>query len=194
MAWKRYRLIDLTILLLLMVVLEVLSLRLLGTTNQLFVLSIVMPITLIAYMRWNWCGVIYAVLGGVINVILINMFNEGFYLYSHWQQLVSYSVGNAASIIVLLYFRKGLESKEKLRKSIPLIIAYVTTSFLAVCILRTILGSVLQGANFFDLLLSHLTRETFNYIFTLLVLIVTSKQDQVFADQKEYFETHNVRR
>ncbi len=194
MAWKRYRIIDLLILLILMCALEVLSLRLLGTSNQIFVLSLVMPIALIAYMRWNAFGVIYALVGGAINVILINAFDGGFYLTTHWQQLVAYTLGNSASIIVLLYFRKGLEAKEKLRKSIPLIIAYVATSFLAVCLFRSVLGSVLQSANFFDLLLSHLTRETFNFIFTLLVIIVTSKQDQVFADQKDYFETHNVRR
>ena len=184
MTLTRYRATDLTILLVIMVVLESASLIALTKVGSQFVLSVVMPVTLIVYMRWNGYGLIHAVVGGITQALVISLINDAFTIGEAVKFSVVYGLGYAASAISMTFFIKG--GKERVKDRIYMTALYALTAFAATCLIRATVLAI-YGESFTDALISHLTREALNFVFTFLVLIIASRQNNFFVDQKEYF-------
>ncbi len=195
MGLKQYRTIDLTVLFLIMGVIEVASLLVLRINISSFYLSVVMVVTLIVYMRWGAYGILFGVVGGIIDAVLTLNVNSAvdanvFELSNIIKWSITYAVGYLATAISMLFFKLG---KKELSSKLYLVFLYELSAYVLMIIARCVVLAV-YGQNFFNALIGQSTREILNLLFTFFVLLVARKQDSVFADQKEYFETHKVRR
>ncbi len=195
MGLKQYRTIDLTILFIIMCVLEVASLLVLHRNISSFYLSIVLLVTLIVYMRWNFYGCIFGIVGGIIDAVLISSINSivdpnAMAMSAVVKWSIAYVVGYLMTAVSMAFFKMG---KKKFSSNLIYIFFYVLSAYILMCLGRSLVF-VFYGENFFEVLISNFTREALNLVFTFLVLLVAKRQDSIFADQKEYFETHKVRR
>ena len=194
MGLKQYRNIDLTVLFVIMSVIEVASGLVLSKAMSSYYLSVIMVVTLIVYMRWGFWGAIFGFAGGIMQAILILNIQSAvdpnaFEMQNVIKWSVAYVVGYLATMFSMFFFKIG---KKKLSEKLGYIFLYVLSSYLLMAVGRSI-ALAFFGQNFFNALMGQ-TRELLNLVFTFLVLLVAKRQDSVFADQKEYFETHKVRR
>ena len=183
MGLVRYRITDLTILLVIMCVIEALSIVVLKRFGSQFVLSVIVPITLIVYMRWSGYGLIHAFAGGILYSVVIHWYNGALTFSSVARDATIYCVGYLCTAAALLLFIKG---KDKVNKSRWLTALYAFIAFAAMCIGRAVTATVF-GEDFFGVLLGYLTRESLNFVFTVIVLWIARRQNGFFTDQKEYF-------
>lgn len=196
MGLKQYRTIDLTILFIIMCAIECASLLVLSKVISSFYLSVVLLVTLIVYMRWGFYGAIFGLVGGIIDAVLISNINSvtdssALELSNVVQSSIVYVVGYLATMVSMLFFKMG---KGNLSSKLWAVFLYTLSAYVLMCLGRSVVLTV-YGQNFFSALIGQLfSQDLLNLVFTFLVLLVARKQDSVFADQKEYFESHKVRR
>ena len=183
MSLSRYRATDLTILLLVMCAIEAISLFVLKRVGSQFVLSVIVPVTLIVYIRWNAFGLIHALVGGVLEAAVITYYNGDMTVFTLVRSATIYGAGYACTAAAMLTFIKGKDAVAGKWWSTAL---YALIAFVAMCIGRAVTATVF-GEDFLDILLEYLLREALNLIFTILVLLIARRQNGFFADQKEYF-------
>ena len=190
----RYAATDMTVMFLIMAAIETLSLLVIKSSNQIFYLSVVMIVTLLEYMRWNWFGILFAALGGVTDVVFINLANGTLNAENFLTGAAVYGGGNAFTVLVMIYVL--LLKKDKLKSSPLYVVIYTFLAFILAAIGRTAINLFfgLGASGFFTAFVHQLSRESLNVLFTAVVLVFANKQKGMFEDQKEFFTSKYDRR
>ena len=183
MSLNRYKATDLTILLIIMCAIETISLLVLKRVGSQFVLSVIVPVTLIVFIRWNAFGLIHAFVGGILEAAVITYYNGDMTLFTVARSATIYGVGYLCTAAAMLTFIKG---KDAVTGKWWLTALYALIAFIAMCLGRAVTATIF-GEEFLSILLEYLLREALNLIFTVLVLLVARRQNGFLSDQKEYF-------
>jgi len=183
MGLKRYKATDLTVLLVIMCAIEGLSLFILKRVGSQFYVSVIVPITLIVYMRWGLYGLIHAAVGGLLETVVITYLNGDMTAAIVARSAAVYGFGYLSTAAAMLLFIKG---KNFVTGNLWITLLYAFIAFAAMCIGRSVIATTF-GENFFEILPEYLTREALNFVFTFIILWIARKQKTFFTDQKEYY-------
>lgn len=181
MSLGKYRTIDLFILLLIMSVLELICWFALAKLSATFAISVCATVALIVIIRWNAWGLIHAGLGAVLTVSLTNLFSGNGIEIS---KILIYGCGNLAIALELVYVR--LIGKQKIYKGGWYLVLYTLIGFLSICLGRTLVAVFFDNP-FLTFLKEQIVAEALNFVFAIIILFITNRQDSVLRDQKEYF-------
>ena len=175
---RQYRLTDSLIFAAILAAFElILHFALIGY-NGAFTFSPLVPIVVLVIMRWGWQGVFYAVGDGILFCLL-----KGF----GWQYFVSYGIGNAF-IMVLLLATKFL-GKEKIAGKWYFSALFVLAGWLLVAFGRTIVAACC-GMDFVGTLVAQLVDPSslLSLAMALIIILVMRRLDGMFEDQKHYLK------
>lgn len=182
MSLKKYRIVDLFILAIIMTVLEVICIVFSTLLNAFFVLSLATVFVLIVMMRWSAFGLIHAVLSGVVFALTENYLAKT--LNTSIDEIVVYGIGNSFIAVELLLFK--FIGKEKICKGNWYLVLYAFVGYVSVCLGRAVMG-IFFDVNFFSGLLQQFTTEALDFVFSIIILFITNRQEGMFCDQKKYF-------
>ena len=142
--------------------------------GQLFTVSVMLLVTLIVLIRWNWFGVLFPIIDGAVYCWMCGASGAQFGVYI---------LGNAfVSLIALLFLAVP---KEKLTGHWYTTIGYAVLGYVLLVIGRTLVG-LCFGWNFVDTLVGTLSGESLNLVFAIVGLLITRKFNGMLADQKKY--------
>ena len=176
-ALTRYRIIDVIIFTAIVALAEyLLSFASNWQALANYTLSVVLAVSLIIMMRWDYLAVIPIVVGSAIFVLA----NHG-----SWQNYIIYIGGNLFVLINMLYFLMG---KDKIKK-LPYLLLYIISGYLLIAFGKSIACLLLLNLDFFSTLLSIMFGDIINLILALFIVIIMSKQKGVFEDQKAYLNS-----
>ncbi len=184
MSIRQYRLTDSLIFAAILVVFElILHYALIGFSGA-FTFSSLVPIVLLVIMRWGWQGVFYAVGDGILFCLL-----KG----AGWQGYVSFGVGNAF-IMVLLLATKFL-GKEKIAKKWYFTTLFVVAGWLLVAFGRTVVAACC-GLDFTGTLIAQLSDSSslLSLAMAIIIILVMRRFDGMFEDQKHYLKRLDAER
>ena len=150
-------------------------------TNNIFTISLLIPIALIVLMRWGLYAGITIVLASVSYVYAISTHNSDV----TYKNYLIYIFGNLLLLINMLWFIKG---KEKVRKNLFISIGYVITGFLLIEIGKTVFSIIFLGGNIFNILIGFLGSDALNLIIGLVIILIARLQNGIFEDQIEYIK------
>lgn len=174
-TFEQYRRIDLTILSILLVISE--GLTTLATTKWFvavpFAISTTLLFMCIGMMRWGGYSFILAALGGATFALASG---------ADAKRFVIYILGNLFSLLALFFIRAV--GKTKLRKSIPLLVAYAVITYLSVCIGRWLVSLIFEFS--LGSLLAYLGIDVITLLFTAVVVPLLRNVDGMIEDQREY--------
>ncbi len=174
-SFKQYRAMDLFIFALIFAIIEAALTSLANKFINGYCVSLFYVIIALVVMRWGWCGVFHAIIGGIVFVIA----SQGDYL-----QMIAFAVGNTASMLVLIFTK--LVGKEKIKDSFLLSMLYLIIIYLATCLGRATLLSILKQVSFFEILITAITTDAFSLVIGFVIIFICRKQDGLFEDQKDY--------
>ena len=138
-----------------------------------YTISLVLAVSLIMMMRWDFLAIIPNVVGSVV-FILVN--------HGAWQNYIIYIGGNLFVLINMLYFLMG---KDKIKK-LPYLLLYIISGYLLIDFGKTIACLLLFNLDFFSTLLSFMFIDIINLVLALFIVLIMNKQKGVFEDQKTY--------
>lgn len=171
----QYRNIDLTILVVVMAVSQVLIVK--ASTgwfsDQLYVVSPVAAVTALVMMRWGvWAG-IHAFLGGILFTALSG---------GAWQHYLIYGIGSLLSLAALPMLKAI--GKEKIRKDLILSLTFALCVQLLMQLGRAGLAKLL-GFSWLEAL-GFITTDILSELFTVLIIGIVRRIDGLFEDQRMY--------
>jgi len=173
---KQYVLIDILIFAIILCVLEAASRWALDLfPRELFTISVVLPITLIAMMRHGAWGAALAMLGGAVYCLANNASIDVY---------IVYIFGNACVAINLLWFKKA--GKDKLMQSTGLIVLYVITGYVSMNLGRSVLALIFGYPQFFATMVRYFTTDALSAVMSIIIILIARRQDGVFEDQMVY--------
>ena len=171
-----YRTIDLVLLSLITCAAELINLLVLKRVfpGELFTLSIVVPMSLIAMQRWNAPGGVVAVAGAIAYCTG----NGG-----SFESYIVYTVGNAAVLICLLWYLKN--GKKRIEESAGLQVLFTLGGFAAVEAGRT-LAAFIFDRNIKSIFLTFIVSDSLNIVIGVIIVIIAARQKGLFTDQLSY--------
>lgn len=175
-SYNQYKLADIMMFLLIMCVCELVNILAIRSwfTGMTFSVSVMLLVSLVVIIRWNWLGVLFPVIDGVLYCLMMGA--EG------WQYAV-YVIGNAFVALTAVDFL--FIPKEKIvgrwwATALYALVAYVLLVFgrsvVAVCFGKSFVGTILATA----------AAESLNLTFALIGLLVLRRVEGMLADQKKY--------
>ena len=174
-TFKQYRVIDLTIWSIFLVLSE--GLTTVATTKWFvgvpFAVSTTLIFLCIGMIRWGAWSSVLAVVGGLTFVVASG---------ADAKRCIIYLVGNLFSLAALFLIR-GV-GKDRLRKSNWLLILYALTTYLSVCIGRWIVSLIFEPA--LNSIIAYIGIDVITLLFTAVALVVLSKVDGMVEDQHDY--------
>lgn len=176
LSFKQYKAMDLIVFAVIFTVLEGVLVTLSNKLiNVNFAVSLLYTVAALVIMRWGAVAAIHLALGGIV-----------FCLASHGDilQYVGFSVGNCFALFSLLYTH--FLGKKKVRDSFTLSGIFVIIIYLTVCIGRSVSLSILKGVNLWQLFIATLSSDLLSLVITLIIVLISRKQDGLFEDQKGY--------
>lgn len=174
----QYVLIDMIILTVILCVLEWAGAKALNAfPRELYAISVVLPITLIAMMRHGTPGVLLAAVGGLIYCQLNGAAGDVYLIYI---------LGNSLIALNLLWFKKP--GKERLTQSAGLIVLYVVSGYILMDLGRSIFAFVLGVRPFFSTMVRYFTTDTLSAVLSVIIVLIARRQDGVFEDQMHYLK------
>lgn len=176
MSFRKYKVIDLSIFIILYIALEFLIS--LGATKwfpeQPFIVSIMLPMLLIVMMRWDKWSIFFAIISGVFYPLIY---------HGDWSEYLIYLLGNLGFMILLLFlFKVG---KKRIKDSIFLTVCYTLIGFLLLEIFRGLGAIIFNGSNII-IIWKFIWTDMLSLIFSLLVILISRHLDGIFEDQKAY--------
>lgn len=175
LTFEQYRNLDLSVFAVLLLVFEILVFK--AATkwypDQLYTVSLVPALVTVVIMRWDFFGLIHALLGGLVYSYLA----EGTVL-----QFMCYIGGNLFCVLAVLFMK--VVGKEKICKNSALSILFA--AFVSLCMQcgRAVI-SVSMGFGF-AASANFITTDILSGVFAVVVIIIARKLDGVFEDQKTY--------
>lgn len=175
LTFKGYRLLDLSIFTVLMIVFEYIGVKATLWFNEVYSISLFLTIALIVMMRWGAWSVI-TIIAGVLTYCLANQ--------AVWSNYVVYLGGALFLLFNLFWFLLG---KEKIRQGyFPFL--YVLSGFLLLELGRSLITIIIT--NKFPLI-GFLGTDVLNFLLTLLIIYIVRKQNGLFEDQIAYLKRIN---
>ncbi|MDR1094731.1 MAG: hypothetical protein LBL66_11350 [Clostridiales bacterium] len=174
MTERAYKTIDTLILTSVACALEAVNVLLMkAVKNEIFTLSVTVPIALIVMVRWKWPAAVAAVAGG-LTYCLCNAAAPAQYLV--------YGLGNAGVMLNLLWFKSAAPGK--IRGSLWLSLLFALTGFLSAIAGRAAVSMIVS----FDLknIPLLLASDALNVVIGLVVIAVARKQNGLFEAQPVY--------
>ena len=173
----QYRIIDLSIFAVIMMLTETLIIR--AATEWFsaaaWTVSVVPAVTAIVMVRWGpWC-VIHAVIGGIVTVLVSR---------GTGQQFLIYGIGNLAALAVWPLLRRW--GWKKLKDQILVNFTFAFLVLLSMQAGRTLIALILGELS--EDFLIFITTDSVSYIFTLAILWIASRLDGILEDQVHYLE------
>ena len=150
-------------------------------TNNIFTISLLIPIVLIVLMRWGLYASITVVIGSVAYVYAISLHSDGI----TYKNYFAYILGNLFILINILWFIKG---KEKVKKNLFISIGYVVSAFLLIEVGKTIFSGIFLGGDFFRILIGFLGSDALNVVIGLVIILIARLQNGIFEDQIAYIK------
>ena len=176
----QYRAIDCSLFALMLMVFETVILRAATVwfPKEAWTVSVVPAITAMVMVRLGpWC-LIHAALGGIVTVLALK--GSGI-------QFLIYSIGNLAVLAVWpLQKKRGWEA---LHGNVLMNILFAILTVLAMQAGRA-LAALATGTRPEGVLL-YFTADSITYIFTMVILWITSRLDGILEDQAHYLERIN---
>lgn len=174
----QYVLIDMVILTLILCVLEWLIRTALNAfPRELYTISIVLPIALIAMMRHGALGVLLAAIGGLVYSVLNG---------AAWDVYLIYILGNSLIALNLFWFKKP--GKERIRQSTGLTVFYVVSGYIWMELGRSLFAFVWGARPFFATTVRYFTTDALTAVISVIIVLIARKQDGVFEDQMQYLK------
>ncbi len=174
-TFKQYRTIDLVIWTVLLVIFE--TITTFATTKwfvgQAVAISISLALICIVMMRWSGYAAILAVVGGAVYCFASKATPE---------QYLIYCVGNLFALVAMVLFK--LFDKERIRTSIPKLVAFVIVAYLGMAFGRGLVTLFFGGdINGF---LVFVTTDIISLLFAAVIMILLRKTEGMIEDQKAY--------
>lgn len=146
-------------------------------TIDKYYVNFMLAIALTVIMRWGWVGGIYAVVDGVLLCAI-----QG----GAWQSYLSYIIGNACILSVLLLTK--FVGKEKIRGKCYLTLAYIAAGWVSVNFGITCMSAIF-GQNFLSALASSFGFGVYgalSFAAAIAVIMILRRLNGMFEDQKHY--------
>ena len=174
MTIPQYRATDLLMFALILAVFETVIVRAAGWfPMEAWTVSCTAAVTAVVMVRWGPWGAIHAVLGGIVYCLAVG---------GKASQFVIYCAGNLGGLAGLAVVKQA--GWEKLRKSFPMMMLYGVTVLLGMQAGRGLVS--LAFGHSFAAALGFITTDAISYIFTLVILWITSRLDGILEEQHHY--------
>lgn len=175
-SYNQYKLADLFIFLIIMCGCEMINVLAIRKwfPDMLFTISVMLLVTLIVIIRWNWLGILFP----VIDAVIFCWMNGG----EAWQ-FGHYILGNAFVALTGLLFL--VVPKEKVIGRWYWTALYALCGFAMLLLGRSIFGAVF-GQGFVLSLKVAVMSESLNFAFALIGLLVLRRVGDMLCDQKKY--------
>ena len=174
-TFKQYRTIDILILVALTTIFE--GIATMATAKwfalQPVAISIGLAMTCIVMMRWGIPAALAAFASGFVFCILSG---------ATLQQFVIYCIGNIFALLGMVWFKAF--GKEGIRKSLWLIVLFVSTAYVGQVLGRSLIA-VIFGDNI-STIVTFATTDIMSLVFAILVIALFRKTDGMLEDQKAY--------
>ena len=147
-----------------------------NTVDKYYV-NFMLAIVLTVIMRWGWIGGIYAVVDGIVQCAI-----QG----AGWQAYLSYIIGNACVMAVLLLTK--FVGKERLRSRWYLTLVYILAGWVAINFGITCMNAIF-GENFVSALAVNFgfgVYGAFPLAGSVVAVLIMRRLDGMFEDQKHY--------
>lgn len=175
-SYGQYRLADIMVFLLIMCVCEAVNIfaAKFWFQGMLFTISVMLLVSLVMLIRWNWLGIIFPIADG-----LLYCWMNG----ASASQFAIYALGN--SFICLIWFLFKLLPKEKLVSGWYFTILYAILGYLLLLLGRATVAACF-GLSFSEVFVSMLTGEALNLAFAVIGLLILRLFNGMLVDQKKY--------
>lgn len=174
MSFNQYRLIDLGIFAVILIIFEsIASKAALSFTSQPYSISIVSAITCIIFMRWGIWGCFHAVLGGFVYCFVTGGAAD---------QYIIYMVGNLFSLAALLLLKRI--GPDRIREKVFLSLLLSVLVSLLMQLGRGIVAVVFGASP--NMIAGFVFTDSVSTLFAMVITGIVRKLDGVFEDQKSY--------
>lgn len=174
MSFNQYRLIDLGIFAVILIIFEsIASKAALSFTSQPYSISIVSAITCIIFMRWGIWGCFHAVLGGFVYCFVTGGAAD---------QYIIYMVGNLFSLAALLLLKRI--GPDRVREKVFLSLLLSVLVSLLMQLGRGIVAVVFGASP--NMIAGFVFTDSVSTLFAMVITGIVRKLDGVFEDQKSY--------
>ena len=146
-------------------------------TVEKFYINFMLAIALTVIMRWGWVGGIYAVIDGVVQCAI-----QG----GSWQAYLSYIIGNACILSVLLLTK--FMGKEKIRSKWYFSLVYILVGWVSVNLGISCMGAIF-GKSFLSALGTSFGFGVYGALplaAAIVVIMILRRLNGMFEDQKHY--------
>ena len=182
MSLNKYRIIDLFIYGFILLFMQVVSVIAQYRLTTFFTLSITIVMLIILTVRWGLFALIHAAVVGLVYAFLATQMIDG--EKSLLVNACIYGIGNCFIVINVLLLK--LMGAERLYSGGWWLILYALVGFVSVIVGRSLVG-MFFGEQFITSVKNFATTESLNFIFAIIILFITNKQENMLKDQKEYF-------
>lgn len=174
MSFNQYRLIDLGIFAVILIIFEsIASKAALSFTSQPYSISIVSAITCIIFMRWGIWGCFHAALGGFVYCFVTGGAAD---------QYIIYMVGNLFSLAALLLLKRI--GPDRVREKVFLSLLLSVLVSLLMQLGRGIVAVVFGASP--NMIAGFVFTDSVSTLFAMVITGIVRKLDGVFEDQKSY--------
>lgn len=180
---KQYRATDLFLFAVILVIFDLLvhfATKWLADAAAMYMFALTIPIVLLIMMRWGWSAIFFAVGDAILLTVLNNP--------TVWQSYITYSVGNAA--ILLLLIPMHFINKQKIAGKWYLTALFVVLGW----IISNLVCSVAQcifGVGFVRAILANISfgiNGLLSLAIGMVLLLILRKLDGMFEDQICYLK------
>ena len=177
MTIQKFRNMDLIFLTVIAIISDLL-LGLFGLIGIRLFLSIAYPLIVICYIRWN----IYGLFANII-IICLHILLYGFINNAGWVIAILHSLAilGFSSVLVIIYLTK--QTKQRVNTKTYLLI--YLTGFMTVFFVEWGLFNIF---NYKLNLISHGFNHIINFLFGLLIILITSRQKDILINMDYYFK------
>ncbi len=174
MSFNQYRLIDLGIFAVILIIFEsIASKAALSFTSQPYSISIVSAITCIIFMRWGIWGCFHAALGGFVYCFVTGGAAD---------QYIIYVIGNLFSVAALLLLKRI--GPDRVREKVFLSLLLSVLVSLLMQLGRGIVAVVFGASP--NMIAGFVFTDSVSTLFAMVITGIVRKLDGVFEDQKSY--------
>ena len=178
-SFNKYKIIDISLLTLIAIIFEIISVKSLSWFEQVFYISTFFIISLITMIRWNYLAIFPIVANAITYCIVAG---------GRFESYIIYIFGNLFLLINLIWFIKG----KNILKNTYALICYIFSGYILVSVGKTLVSMFFdlgEDINTWDVLLGNFEAHTLTIFVTIIILVVLNNQGTIMIDQKEYVES-----
>lgn len=185
----RYRATDLFLFAVILVIFDLLvhfATKWLADASSVYVFALTVPIVLVVMMRWGWQAIFFALGDAILLTVLNNP--------AVWQSYVTYGVGNAAILLLLIPLR--YIGKQKIAGKWYLTALFVVLGWIISNLVCSAMQSIF-GVGFVAAITANITFGINGFLslaIGIVLLLILRKLDGMFEDQISYLKRLDAER